>query len=103
MRSFGFALTTVAPDFEAVPGDPASPGKKKYLDKGMGYFQSGKYDEAVIEYKNAIKIDPQYADAHYRLAQSLLKKSGFCSAGISELMRAPSISLPPEIGTSSRI
>ena len=42
--------------------------KKEYLDKGLSYFEKGKYEEAVIEYQNAIQIDPKFAEAHYELS-----------------------------------
>src|SRR5208282_6187468 len=48
--------------------------KKKYVDKGNSYFQQGKYREAVIEYENAIQIDSNFGDAHFGLAQSLLRE-----------------------------
>ncbi|MGB9242997.1 MAG: hypothetical protein WCC03_06560, partial [Candidatus Acidiferrales bacterium] len=42
--------------------------KKKFLDKGIAYFDKGQYREADLEFENEIKIDPKFADAHYRLA-----------------------------------
>ena len=35
--------------------------KKRDVEKGDAYFQKGKYNEAVIEYANAVKIDPRYS------------------------------------------
>src|SRR5271169_5072947 len=46
--------------------------KQKYLQSGQRYFEKGKYREAGIEFVNAIKIDQNYADAHYQLAQTYL-------------------------------
>ena len=60
--------------------------KKRFADKGNSDFQLGKYREAVIEYSNAVQIDPKYADAHYGLAQSFLKQGDFPHA-YQELMR----------------
>jgi Tfp pilus assembly protein PilF len=54
--------------------------KKKYLDKGNSYLQQAKYREAVIEYGNAIQIDPNFGDAHFALAQCLLKEGGWLHA-----------------------
>ena len=40
----------------------------------------GKYPEAVIEYKNAIQIDPKLAQAHYDLAECYLKQANWRDA-----------------------
>src|SRR5438132_1236011 len=47
--------------------------KQKYFQSGQRYFQKGKYREAAIEFVNAIKIDPNYGEAHYQLAETSLK------------------------------
>src|SRR3984957_9143430 len=48
--------------------------KQKYFDKGAQYFQQGKYNEAAIEFQNALQIDSNFADAHYQLALCYLKR-----------------------------
>jgi tetratricopeptide (TPR) repeat protein len=48
--------------------------KKRYLESGNKYFEKGRYKEASIQYRNAIKIDPKYGEAHYRLALTALKQ-----------------------------
>jgi|ERR1019366_2254216 Tfp pilus assembly protein PilF len=47
--------------------------KQKYFQTGQRYFEKGKYPEAAIEFVNAIKIDPAYAEAHHQLAETYLK------------------------------
>ena len=47
--------------------------KQKYFQTGQRYFEKGKYSEAAIEFMNAIKVDPNYADAHHQLAESYLR------------------------------
>src|SRR6202790_4101681 len=47
--------------------------KQKYFQNGQRYFEKGKYSEAAIEFINAIKVDPNYADAHRQLAESYLR------------------------------
>jgi tetratricopeptide (TPR) repeat protein len=42
--------------------------KKRYLDSGDKYFARGRFREASIQYRNAIKIDPRFGMAHYKLA-----------------------------------
>jgi cellulose synthase operon protein C len=67
--------------------------KQKYLQSGQRYFQEGKYDEAAIEFTNAIQIDPGFAEAHYGLAQSHLKEQQW-SRAYQELART--VELQPE-------
>jgi tetratricopeptide (TPR) repeat protein len=47
--------------------------KQKYFDSGEKYFAESKYREAVIQYLNAVQIDPRFAQAHYQLSQAYLK------------------------------
>jgi tetratricopeptide (TPR) repeat protein len=47
--------------------------KRKYLESGDRYYAKAKYREAAIQYQNAIKVDPKYAEAHYQLAQCYLR------------------------------
>jgi tetratricopeptide (TPR) repeat protein len=47
--------------------------KQKYYDSGLRYFQKGQYQEAAIQFTNAIKIDSGYADAHFQLGESYLR------------------------------
>ncbi len=47
--------------------------KQGYVAKGNKLFAAGKYAEADIEYRNAIKKDAQYGEAYYRLGLTELK------------------------------
>ena len=47
--------------------------KQKYFESGQRYFEKGQYQEAAIEFTNAVKIDPGYADAHFQLGESYLR------------------------------
>ncbi len=40
---------------------------KKHFELGLSYVKSGKHLEAVNAFKQAIRIEPDYADAHYNL------------------------------------
>jgi Tfp pilus assembly protein PilF len=46
--------------------------KHKYLESGQKFSAQGKDREAAIQYSNALKIDKNFADAHYALAQAYL-------------------------------
>ena len=49
--------------------DPAV-AKKKYLEQGDAAFSQQHYSEATIAYRNAIKHDPMFGEARYKLAQT---------------------------------
>jgi tetratricopeptide (TPR) repeat protein len=49
-----------------------SKSPEKYLASGDKYFKSGKYNEAILEYRNAVARNPRLARAHYQLALALL-------------------------------
>lgn len=44
---------------------------KIYLDRGYVLQQKGKLDDAIVQYQTAIKIAPDYAEAHNNLATVL--------------------------------
>ena len=52
----------------------ADPNKRKfgYLQDAEKYFKSGKSQEAVIQYRNALAIDPRFAPARYGLGEAYL-------------------------------
>jgi Tfp pilus assembly protein PilF len=41
--------------------------KRKYLQSGQRYFDRGEYGQASIQFRKALQIDHQYAEAYYRL------------------------------------
>src|ERR1019366_8056876 len=58
--------------FTSCSRDPAVV-KKRYLESGNKYFDKGRYKEASIQYRNALKSDPKYGAAYYKLALVSLK------------------------------
>src|SRR5208283_2475951 len=89
---FILILALIATVFTSCSRDP-NVRKQKYLHSGQQYFEKGKYREAAIEFVNALKIDQNYADAHYQLAQSYLKTQQPLRA-YQELVRT--VELQPE-------
>jgi tetratricopeptide (TPR) repeat protein len=65
-------LVCLAASLTACSHDP-NVRKQKYYESGQRYSAEGKYREAVIEYRNATQVDPTFADAHFQLAEALLK------------------------------
>lgn len=78
------ALIAVAALFAGCHGDP-NVRKQKYLESGERYSAQGKYREAAIQYLNALKVDKNFADAHYALAQAY-EHLGQFSGAYGELM-----------------
>ncbi len=60
--------------------------KQKYLESGKRYEGDGKYREAVIQFSNALRVDKNFAPAHYELAKTYLQL-GSVVAGYQELQR----------------
>ena len=46
-----------------------------YNDLGNNYMRVGRYKPAEIAFKNALKINPKYVDAHYGLAGAYLRQN----------------------------
>lgn len=57
-------------------GGDAQAKKIAHFQRGNAYFADAKYAEAVIEFKNAIQLNPKDAQAHYKLGLAYLKKGG---------------------------
>jgi len=60
--------------------------KQRYYNSAVNYYGKGKYREAAIQFLNAIKMDPQYTNAHYHLAQCYAKL-GMWGGAYAELDR----------------
>src|SRR5712692_1554756 len=67
--------------------------KKKYLAHGDKYYALGKFREASIMYRSAIKLDPRYGDAYLHQGRAALKVNSPGSASVA-LLRA--VELLPE-------
>ena len=46
---------------------------QKYFDSGEDLFANGKYSEAAAQYSEAIKIDSNFVQAHYKLGQTYIR------------------------------
>jgi len=60
--------------------------KQKYLESGKRYAAQAKYKEAAIQFSNALKVDHNFAEAHYQLG-SVYLKMGSVMPAYSELSR----------------
>jgi Flp pilus assembly protein TadD len=64
--------------------------KAQYYQKGMEYVAANNEKAAIIEFRNAVQIDPKYAAARYQLGLAYLKTSQPGEA-FKELERAASL------------
>jgi tetratricopeptide (TPR) repeat protein len=72
----------------AAAGCLTSPAakKQKFYEQGVRAFDQQRYPEAVISLTRALQVDPQFASAHYKLAQCH-ERQGNWTAAIQELNR----------------
>jgi tetratricopeptide (TPR) repeat protein len=47
----------------------------QYIDRGNQLFAAGKYDDAMLNYRNAIQKNPNSGEAYYRLGLAQLKQN----------------------------
>ena len=59
-----------------------------FVDAGNKFLASGKTDDAILQYKKAIQKDPNFGEAHYRLALALLKQKTKAIEAYGSLKRA---------------
>ena len=60
----------------------SNPEEKKsaHYQKGIEYQEKGNTDAAILEFKNAVQVDPKFADARYQLALAYLESGDIKSA-----------------------
>ena len=85
MRSVALILSVLI-GLVSCSRDPAVV-KKRYFESGNKYFDRGRYKEASIQYRNALKRDPKYGPAHYKMALVSLK-TGDVGGAVSSLRKS---------------
>ncbi len=53
---------------------------QQFVERGNQSFAAGKYEDATLNYRNALKKDPRSGEAYYRLALALLKTNKLSDA-----------------------
>lgn len=86
------ALVFVVTFLAGCHGDPAL-RRQKYLESGNRYSVKGDYSDAVVKYQNALKVDDNFAEAHYQLALAYVHL-GQVSAAYAEFVQT--VDLQPE-------
>ena len=64
-----FLLLVIA--FQGCKSDAEK--KVTHFEKGKTYYEKGEYKSAELEFKNALQIDPEYAEVYTNLGQTYLK------------------------------
>jgi tetratricopeptide (TPR) repeat protein len=80
-----YSLLLILAFLVACHADP-NVRKQKYFESGNRYAAKGKYKEAAIQYANAVKVDKNYAPAHYELAKTYMHL-GELRGAYAELLR----------------
>ena len=72
--------------------------KHKFFESGNRYLESGKFTEAVLEFSNAVQIDPRFASGHFKLGECYLRLQRYPEA-YRELQRT--LELDPSNGKAA--
>ena len=75
-------LGTATVLLSSCAGNPQK-AKTKYLASGQKYMNQKRYGDAALEFRNAIRIDPRFADAYYQLSQAALAQHDWQAAYLS--------------------
>ena len=67
-------VVLVLAGFIACSSDPATV-KARYLERGTKYLADNKYNEAIIEFRNALQVDANYTPALHALGRAYRGKS----------------------------
>lgn len=51
----------------SLPGCSKEAKTEGHMKKGEQYFSENKIQEAILEFKNVVQLDPKDAKAHYKL------------------------------------
>ena len=79
--SLGFPLLIVL--LALVVGGCRTKSKSELIQNAAKYMAAGEYGKAIIEYRNALKIEPQSAELQYKLGDAYARngqlEEGFLS------------------------
>ena len=67
--------------------------KQRHFEKAQTYYSQGQYNEAIIELKNALQIDPKFSAAAHLIGRAYAAKAWHLDA-VQELRRA--VELEPD-------
>lgn len=79
-------MTLVIFSIPACSGDPEI-AKGEHFARANRHLEQKEYNEAIIEYRNAIKLDPAFGDARFKLAEAYVA-AGDRQNALREFVRA---------------
>jgi len=79
--------------------DPET-AKRRYLEEGNSYMEGKKYSEAILSYRNAIRLDEMFGEARLKLAEAYLS-AGDTQNGLRESVRAADL-MPENVDVQLR-
>ena len=74
MKRHAIVLSVCLTAALAVSCSNSETKKKRFFDQAEQAFAKKQYPEAILGYRNAIKIDPRFGDARYKLAPGLRRR-----------------------------
>lgn len=83
---FAFAAAALCLPASAIPQVDANPTAVKYYNAGVKAYQASRYNDAANQYRKAIHIDPNFAEAHANLG--LILEGSDRAAAIQQLRTA---------------
>jgi len=89
-----FLLAALALAAVSCGRDPEK-AKRRYLDNGNRYAEQGKFKEAIIMYRNALKRDPRFGEAYLRLGDAEMRR-GMPAQAVAAYRRAVELYPDPE-------
>src|ERR1051326_6006378 len=92
--------STMYRDFAASPHEPFSESKRLYRE-GVKYALAGLYAQAVQLFQEVVKLDPQFADAHFALGHAYYDMGRFQNA-VDSFQRAAELN-PKDIEAQDRL
>lgn len=70
--------------------------KQQHFSRGQDYLTQKKYNEAIIELRNAVQIDPRFGEARYTLAEAY-SQIGDSENAFREYVRAADLLKDPKV------
>jgi putative PEP-CTERM system TPR-repeat lipoprotein len=75
--------------------------KERHFENGNRYFQEGRFEEASIEFRSAVQIDPKYGPARAKLAETF-ERLGNTANAFREFTRAADV-LPNDASVQLKV
>ena len=99
-RGMAFVVLLILAAGAASCSEDPETAKRRYFEQGNSYMEGKKYSEAILSYRNAIRLDDKFAEARLKLADAYLS-TGDAQNGLRESVRAADL-LPGNVDVQLR-